>query len=132
MKGGNKYGYYIADSTCRNGNAVGYFFGTTTEAIMENAPSFLRSYGWYTMVEGLPITLLVTSIVSVLFIGIVVGLFVFVDDYNETYDIDVKRMIKYSIVAAIIPHIIVIGIQIALCAISPEIVGLKALLAILK
>ena len=104
------------------------FFGTTTEAIMENAPSFLRSYGWYNMVEDIPPMFLLSLLVSALLVLLVFGVMMTleVDTLNK------KVVITTGIIAFVVPFVIIVGTKIALCMVSPEIAGVQALLANLK
>lgn len=104
------------------------FFGITTEAVMENAPSFLRSYGWYSTVEDIPFMFLLSLLVSALLVLLVFGVMMMleVDTLNK------KVVITTGILVFAIPFILIVGTKFALCMVSPEIVGVQALLNLIK
>lgn len=107
------------------------FFGTTTEAIMENAPSFLRSYGWYSTVKNLPGNILMFMLIAFIGSGMVILVYNMISVLTET-NFNKKTLFKMVVGIVILFFIACVVTNFILCAISPEIVGLKALLAILK
>lgn len=98
------------------------FFGTTTEIVMENAPAWLAKYGWYITIKNLPFSIFAGGAVFVV-IAFFLGLLVFDADFScKTYK-------KFAIILGVVIILIGILIPIILCIISPEIVGLEALIA---
>lgn len=103
------------------------FFGTTTEAIMGNAPSFLNKYGWYCTLTALPSYLCQVALIIVAF-TIVFFLFnLLIDDHMWL----TKKTIKYYVFGYL--GIIVISCIIFLLPVivTPELVGLDYLVKVM-
>lgn len=99
------------------------FFGTTTEAVMDNAPSFLSKYGWYCTLSALP-----THILQAVFIiaAFTIVFFLFNLLVEDTLWVT-KKTIKYYIFACIGVVIFVCVICLLPTIITPELVGLDHL-----
>lgn len=103
------------------------FFGTTTEAIMANAPGWLAKYGWYVTLHN--------DFVGWLFGGLFAGsilaacfLMVWSCTNHEIKPIQVGIAIFFFFLGAGI----VISIPIVTCMIAPEIVGLEAAIKLIS
>lgn len=108
-------------------SALANFFGTTTEAILRNAPTWLVKYGWYVTLHNE----LACYIFGGIFAGIVItGIFLFI------YEIaDKEYGIGVTIVAFLIFIVVVvisISIPIITCMIAPEIVGIEAAIKLIS
>jgi len=91
------------------------FFGTTTEAVMANAPGFLADYGWYYVLTQMPLYAIVA-----LFLGIGGGFFA-----ADFFD---KGKVPIFIFVTLLAFIIVFGVALLPVIISPELVGLDHLI----
>lgn len=91
------------------------FFGTTTEAVMANAPGFLADYGWYYVLTQMPLYVIVA-----LFLGIGGG-FVLAGFFD-------KGRVPIFIFTMLLAFIIVFGVALLPVIISPELVGLDHLI----
>ena len=106
-------------------NSLASFFGTTTEAIMAHAPEFLAKYGWYSTLNGLPLTIIgavLTFAVIFIFGTIVLGIF----------GVDLDHPLLTIIIVFILCLVVSVGIDIITCAVAPEIVGAHAVMELLK
>lgn len=101
------------------------FFGMTTEVIMQNAPVWLAKYGWFSLMQILPgiIALWVFVIVVVL------GIIIWIGYENDWKD---KTTVIVCILSALMLTLVLFSAWFIQCAISPELYGLKAILALLK
>jgi hypothetical protein len=106
-------------------NSLASFFGTTTEAIMEHAPEFLAKYGWYSTLNNLGINIVLSVLVAAT-IMLIVSLI------SSVGDIEFKRPGLVCIGILIFCVITCVGSEIITCAVSPEIVGVHAILDLLK
>lgn len=91
------------------------FFGTTTEAVMANAPGFLADYGWYYVLTQMPLYVIVALILG---IG---GGFVL----SSFFD---KGRVPIFIFVMLLAFIIVFSVALLPVVISPELVGLDHLI----
>ena len=91
------------------------FFGTTTEAVMANAPEFLADYGWYYVLTQMPLYVIVA-----LFLGIGGG-FVLASFFD-------KGRVPIFIFTMLLAFIIVFSVALLPVIISPELVGLDHLI----
>lgn len=103
-------------------SSLANFFGTTTEAIMEHAPEFLAKYGWYTTLNGLPLTALACLFAA--------GLIYLIIALVAMFEIDHPVLVFFTIL--IICLIIGIGSSIITCAVAPEVVGIHAILDLIN
>lgn len=108
-------------------SALANFFGTTTEAILRNAPTWLVKYGWYVTLHDE----LVCYIFGGIFAGIVIGgIFLFI------YEIADKEYGIGAIIIAFLIFIVVVAIAISIpiitCMIAPEIVGIEAAIKLIS
>lgn len=103
------------------------FFGTTAEAITENAPTWLSKYGWYYTLNNLGGDIVVGILLGLIF-NAVIGFIIFV-----FLDIKItKKTITILTVVFLITFITTVAIPLITCAVAPEYVGLNALLNLLK
>lgn len=106
-------------------NSLASFFGTTTEAIMEQAPEFLAKYGWYYTLNELGwnafISLLLAGLIFMLYFALA-----------SEFDLENKRPVLTAIGIFIICFTFTAGVDIITCAIAPEIVGAHAVIRFLK
>ena len=108
-------------------SALANFFGTTTEAILRNAPTWLVKYGWYVTLHNE----LIGYILGGILFGITIaGMFLFI------YSITNKEIGIGVIVVACLIFIIVVAISafipIITCMIAPEIVGIEAAIKLIS
>lgn len=106
-------------------DSLATFFGTTTEAIMQHAPEFLAKYGWYSMLNELPITIVASILIASLVCLICFLAFM-------TSDLELKHPAIVIIGIFIFCIMIGVGIKIITCTVAPEIVGAHAVLELLK
>lgn len=92
------------------------FFGTTTEAVMNNAPQFLAEYGWYYALSNLPYIVLIIVIVGLGGAAIVSGFF------------DGKWAVIMFIFVFIVLSILIAACGFLPVLISPEMYGLDHLI----
>lgn len=108
------------------------FFGTTTNAVMDNAPEFLAKYGWFTTLSNIGANLFM-NVVLMLIVGLLVGFIIsFINDefyYNKETKIN---LIKWCFGITIAGVIIMIVADILPCLIAPELVGLQQLLRLFE
>ena len=108
-------------------SALTNFFGTTTEAILRNAPTWLVKYGWYVTLHNE----LVPYFFGGMFAGIlIVGIFLFICEIAD------KEYSTGVIVVACLIFIIVVAISVFIpiitCMIAPEIVGIEAAIKLIS
>ena len=108
-------------------SALANFFGTTTQAIMANAPEWLAKYGWYVTLH--------TELVEWMFGGVLVGVMLvigFLAIWRFT-EHEVKPLqIGICIFLFFLGLGIIICIPIITCMIAPEIVGLEAVIKLIS
>lgn len=102
-------------------NSLASFFGTTTEAIMEHAPEFLAKYGWYSTLNELPVMIVLSMLLAAL-----ICLIRFAIQMSGGYEFKHTTLINVGIFIFCI--VSVVGIKIITCMVSPEIVGLHAIM----
>lgn len=106
-------------------NSLASFFGTTTEAIMAHAPEFLAKYGWYTTLNNLSLTILGVILIT--------GVICLIGSLGLMFD---NKAIKHPLLTIIsifiICLIIGVGIKIITCIVAHEIVGVHAILELMK
>lgn len=108
-------------------SALANFFGTTTEAILRNAPTWLAEYGWYVTLRNE----LIGYIFGGIFFGVViVGMFLFI--YGMTDKEYSTGVIIVAFLIFIVVVIISISIPIITCMIAPEIVGIEAAIKLIS
>lgn len=92
------------------------FFGTTTDAVMANAPQFLADYGWYYTLSQAPL-----YIILILFVGIGGAMFVssFFDGVGQ---------ITMFIFVFLVVTVVILACAFLPVIISPEFVGLDHIL----
>jgi hypothetical protein len=95
------------------------FFGTTTDAVMANAPEFLAQYGWYHVITGLPL-----YIIIILLLGIGGGLII-------ASFFDGKWKVFMFIFIFFLAIIIVLGCAFVPVIVAPEFVGLDHLIYVI-
>jgi uncharacterized membrane protein len=108
-------------------SALANFFGTTTENVMANAPMWLAKYGWYVTLKK--------ELIEWLFGGALVG-FLIAGVFLLLWDANKHEIKALQIVIAftlfIVGTVAIISIPIVTCLIAPEIVGLEAVIKLLK
>lgn len=108
-------------------SALANFFGTTTEAILRNAPTWLTKYGWYVTLHDE----LVCYVFGGIFAGIVIaGVFLFICEIT-----DKKYGTGVIVVACLIFMVVIViamSIPIITCMIAPEIVGIEAAIKLIS
>lgn len=101
------------------------FFGMTTETIMENAPMWLAKYGWYTLMQNLPMVIFLWVAV----IGCIFAIIIWAGYYG---DWKTKSIVILCVLTVLVFSPLIFGAWYAQCAISPEMYGLNALLTLIK
>lgn len=108
-------------------SALANFFGTTTQAIMANAPEWLAKYGWYVTLH--------TELVAWMFGGVFAGA-VLVAGFLAIWcftEHEVKPLqIGICIFLFFLGLGVVMSIPIITCMIAPEIVGLEAAIKLIS
>ena len=108
-------------------SALANFFGTTTQAIMANAPEWLAKYGWYVTLH--------TELVTWMFGGVFAGA-VLVAGFLAIWCFtghEVKPLqIGICIFLFFLGLVVVMSIPIITCMIAPEIVGLEAAIKLIS
>ena len=94
------------------------FFGTTTEAVMANAPTFLAEYGWYHTLTMMPLYIIVALI-----LGAGGGFFV-----TGFFD---KGKVPIFIFIMLLTCVVVFGAAFLPVIMSPELVGLDHLIYVI-
>lgn len=94
------------------------FFGTTTEAVMANAPTFLAEYGWYHVLTMMPLCIIVALILGVGGGFIIAGFF------------DKGRVPVFIFVMLLVFAIVFSGVFLPVIM-SPELVGLDHLIYVI-
>ena len=108
-------------------SSLANFFGTTTENVMANAPMWLAKYGWYVTLKKE----LIEWLLGGAFVGAIIAIvFLFLWDANKH---EIKALqIVIAFILFIIGMVVIISIPIITCFIAPEIVGLEAVIKLLK
>lgn len=108
-------------------SALANFFGTTTQAIMANAPEWLAKYGWYVTLHN--------ELINWIFGGAFAGALLvagFLAIWCFTNH-DVKPLqVGICIFLFFLGLSIIISIPIITCMIAPEIVGLEAAIKLIS
>ena len=108
-------------------SALANFFGTTTQAIMVNAPEWLAKYGWYVTLHD--------ELVGEMFCGAFAGTLL-VGGFLAIWclsDHEVKPLqIGICILLFFLSFGMVVSIPIITCMIAPEIVGLEAAIKLIS
>lgn len=91
------------------------FFGTTTDAVMANAPTFLAEYGWYHVLTQMPLYVIIALIFGI-------GGGFFVAGFFE------KGRVPIFIFIMLLAFIVVFGGVLLPVIVSPELVGLDHLI----
>lgn len=101
------------------------FFGMTTEVVMQNAPMWLAKYGWFTMMQNLPLAVIIWVVLVGLLFFIIIGV---------GYECDWKKnnVVILCVLGFLLFSLIVFGAWFAQCAIAPELYGLNAILKLIK
>ncbi len=101
------------------------FFGTTTEVIMQNAPTWLAKYGWFSLMQNLPPVIL-------LWIIMIAGLFALIIAGGYSKDWKSSTVVGLCALAMIICTLVIFGCWFLQCAVAPELYGLDAILYVIK
>lgn len=106
-------------------NSLASFFGTTTEAIMEHAPEFLAKYGWYSTLNELPIMIVMSILLAavIILLGFLIQI---------SFDFEFKHPILINVGIFIFCIASCVGTKIITCMVAPEIVGVHAIMEVLK
>lgn len=94
------------------------FFGTTTDAVMANVPTFLAEYGWYHVLTMMPLYIIVALILGVGGGFIIAGFFD-------------KGRVPVFIFVMLLAFAIVFGAAFLPVIMSPELVGLDHLIYVI-
>lgn len=110
--------------------------GQTVETISSNLPSFLKAYAWYETLYGIHWDFLLTWIVC-LIAAFIIGLFglIIVDDCHLSAEQEKKIYSTYAKIGLIGSFVIAILftlVPVITTAVVPEMVGLKALIELIK
>ena len=108
-------------------SSLANFFGTTTEAIMQNAPTWLAKYGWYVTLHS---ELGGAIFIGILMGGVLGGIFLCVLS-GAKHNIG-KGAIALAILIFIIAIVVTSLIPIITCLVAPEIVGLEAAIKLIS
>ena len=92
------------------------FFGTTTEAIMKDFPTFLARYGWYDTLTELPGAIFLGLICGLAFVGVIAMIKGCCTGYG------LEHPVLWSISFSVIGMLIGVAIVIIPCYVVPEIV----------
>lgn len=104
------------------------FFGTTTDAVINNAPEFLAKYGWFSVLSNLGDDIVIGGILLFLLSGLLVLLLAVIND-EVLYGKEKKlNSVRWGITFFIISMILNVGSSILPCIVAPEFVGLRYLL----
>jgi hypothetical protein len=96
------------------------FFGTTTDAVMANAPAFLAKYGWFVKISEMGWMYALVIVLAGLFCS---GLFTILDDLNG-----IKNPAKACIILFFIILIVATVLYFLPLFIAPELVGLNKIM----
>ena len=109
-------------------SALANFFGTSTEVILTNAPTWLAKYGWYVTLHNQ----LAEWVVGGIFLGfLLVGGFLCLWFLNSEHEMT-GSVIFVCIFLFVIGTGAIVSIPIITCMIAPEIVGLEAVIQLIK
>lgn len=97
----------------------------TTEVIMQNAPMWLAKYGWFTLMQNLPVLVVLWAFVALVVLGVIIWI---------GYECDWKHRTTVTLctLSFLIITLTAFGVWFIQCAVSPELYGLKAILTLLK
>lgn len=110
--------------------------GQTVEAISSNLPSFLKAYAWYDTLHSIHWNFLWTLILC-LAVAFLIGLFVLIiiEDFSESSEQAHKFCSTYAkigLIGSCVMAILFTLIPVITTAVVPEMVGLKALIELIK
>lgn len=103
-------------------NSLARFFGTTTEAIMTQAPEWLAKYGWYYTLNSLSKDIVGYALITTLIILVIELVTMF----------EAKHPILTGVIIMLVLVVCGVGLKIITCAVAPEIVGAHAIMELLK
>ena len=108
-------------------SSLANFFGTTTEAIMQNAPVWLAKYGWYItlhadLVEFILVGAFIGAVLAACFLAILAC---------TGHGIG-KGAIALTVLIFVIVVVIAGLFPIITCLVAPEIVGLEAAIKLIS
>lgn len=104
----------------------------TTQAIMEQAPYWLAKYGWYHSLQNIVFGIIMTLVIATI---ICVPIYVIprVDSYFSKDDIKMSNLlIKATLFCVVMVVLFIVLGYLIPCFIVPELVGAKALIALIK
>ena len=108
-------------------SALANFFGTTTQAIMANAPEWLTKYGWYVTLHNELINwVLGGAIAGALLVAGFLAIWCFTDHEVKPLQIGICIFLFFLGLG------IIMSIPIITCMIAPEIVGLEAAIKLIS
>ena len=108
-------------------SALANFFGTTTQAIMANAPEWLAKYGWYVTLHNELINwVLGGAIAGALLVAGFLAIWCFTDHEVKPLQIGICIFLFFLGLG------IIMSIPIITCMIAPEIVGLEAAIKLIS
>jgi hypothetical protein len=108
-------------------SALANFFGTTTQAIMANAPESLAKYGWYvTLHNELGVWMFGGAFAGALLVAGFLAIWCMTNHEIK------PTQIFISICFFFLGFIVVMSIPIITCLVAPEIVGLEAAIELIS
>ena len=107
------------------------FFGQTTETIAQHAPEWLAKYGWYSALSHLGCNILLGAAMGIVIAIVMFGIIASTEIWDTWEEVPkaLKRLLW------IVPVFVIIGfaiIPIIPCFVAPEIVGLEAVVELIK
>ena len=108
-------------------SSLANFFGTTTQNIMANLPTWLAKYGWYVTLH----TEIVDWIFGGLFAGLIIGGLFIAIVLMSTGELG-KGAMTITVILFFVAFFFIIAIPIVTCLIAPEIVGLEAAIKLIS
>ena len=108
-------------------SALANFFGTTTQAIMANAPEWLAKYGWYVTLHNELINwVLGGAFAGALLVAGFLAIWCFTDHEVKPLQIGICIFLFFLGLG------VIMSIPIITCMIAPEIVGLEAAIKLIS
>jgi len=107
------------------------FFGQTTETIAQHAPEWLAKYGWYSALSDLGGNVSLGAIIGFAAAAIMFGIIVCIGVWDSWEEVPkgLKRLLWIVPVFVIICFAVIPLIP---CFVAPEIVGLEAVIELIK